>query len=275
VEELTGTSTGYIVPHWETVVRQRFDLRAKFLLGADGYHSLVRQRLGLETIGTTERELFGAYEFLTSDEPHDEVRVVLDSGSTSVLWPLPGNKCRWNFQLLHSDMPDFPEKERRALRLSDESTDEKIRVFVEGLARKRAPWFKLSIKEVTWCSEVAFEHRCVKEFGVGRCWLAGDAAHQGGPVGVQSMNAGFTEAKTLAGTFEKAMQAQGGEELLLAFSRAQLARWQQLLGLTGGLKAGPTTNPWIKERAPRMLAHLPATDSSLERLAAQLRLELA
>jgi len=275
VEELTGTSTGYIVPHWETVVRKRFDLRGRFLLGADGYHSLVRQRLAVETVRTTERELFGAYEFVTDDEPHDEVRVVLDVGSTSVLWPLPGNKCRWNFQLVHTEMPDFPEKERRALRLSDEATDSRIRTFVEGLARKRAPWFKLSIKEVTWCSEVAFEHFCVKDFGRGQCWLAGDAAHQSGPVGVQSMNAGFSEASGLAKAFAKSLQAQGGAELLERFSREQISRWQQLLGLAGGVKAHASANPWVKDRAQRIFSHLPATDGSLEKLASQLQLEAA
>ena len=48
IEELEGTSTGYIVPHWETVVKNRSALRAEFLIGADGHNSMVRPRAGFE-----------------------------------------------------------------------------------------------------------------------------------------------------------------------------------------------------------------------------------
>src|ERR1041385_5053785 len=48
VEKLSGTAVGYIVPHWETVVQKRYSIRSQFLIGADGYNSLVRQRLGIE-----------------------------------------------------------------------------------------------------------------------------------------------------------------------------------------------------------------------------------
>src|ERR1039458_7655638 len=46
IEELGATATGYIVPHWESIVKKSFPVRAQFLIGADGYGSLVRQRLG-------------------------------------------------------------------------------------------------------------------------------------------------------------------------------------------------------------------------------------
>ena len=42
---------------------------------------------------------------------------MLDDAITNVLWPLPGNKCRWTFQMRRSEAEDeFPEKERRAVR---------------------------------------------------------------------------------------------------------------------------------------------------------------
>src|SRR5260221_4045748 len=41
IEELEGTSTGYIVPHWETVVKTRTEFHAQFLVGADGHNSMV------------------------------------------------------------------------------------------------------------------------------------------------------------------------------------------------------------------------------------------
>src|SRR5204863_753110 len=47
LDELEGTSTGYIVPHWEMVVKRRRPIRAQFIVGADGHHSSMRQKLGI------------------------------------------------------------------------------------------------------------------------------------------------------------------------------------------------------------------------------------
>ena len=213
VEELGATATGYIVPHWETIVKRRFPIRAQFLVGADGYGSLVRQRLGIENPRVAGPEFFAAYEFEPEAKVEDEVRVVLDESTTNVLWPLPGNKYRWTFQLVKSEMAsEFPEKERRGVRLAQKSADERIRQYVQKMAKARAPWFSAGVKEITWCTEVVFEHRVAKQFGRDRCWLAGDAAHQTGPVGVQSMNVGMAEAATLAGSFAPDSARKGPAE---------------------------------------------------------------
>src|SRR5206468_12569090 len=129
----------------------------------------------------------------------NEIRVVLDETTTNVLWPLGENRFRWTFQLSRPEAgADFPDKERRAVRLEQPIIDERIRQCVERVAHHRAPWFTAAVKKITWCTEVAFQHRLAMSFGRNRCWLAGDAAHQTGPVGVQSMNAGFREAGHLA-----------------------------------------------------------------------------
>jgi 2-polyprenyl-6-methoxyphenol hydroxylase-like FAD-dependent oxidoreductase len=213
VEELGATATGYIVPHWETVVKRSFPVHAQFLVGADGYGSLVRQRLGIEHTRVAGPEFFAAYEFEPAEKVEDEVRVVLDESSTNVLWPLLGNRCRWTFQLLKSEMArEFPEKERRGARVAQPAVDETIRQYVERVAKKRAPWFTAGVKEITWCTEVVFEQRVAKQFGRDRCWLAGDAAHQTGPVGVQSMNVGMAEAVTLAGSLRRILREKAPVE---------------------------------------------------------------
>ena len=148
VEKLGGTSTGYIVPHWETVVRDRWPVRAQFLLGANGHNSLVRQRLGIEYERIGGPEFFAAYEFVSEAPSEAEVRVVLDDATTNVLWPLPENRCRWTFQLLQSEIPaEFPDKERRAARLAQPPVDERIRQYVERVAQRRAPWFTAGVRE--------------------------------------------------------------------------------------------------------------------------------
>jgi len=274
VAELGGTATGYIVPHWETIVKRQFPLRARFLVGADGHGSLVRQRLGIEQTRVAGPEFFAAYEFESEAKGEDEVRVVLDDMTTNVLWPLLGNKFRWTFQLVKSETSgEFPPKERRSVRFAQQTVDEEIRQYVEKVAKRRAPWFSANVKAIAWCTDVVFEHRLARQFGRNRCWLAGDAAHQAGPVGVQSMNVGLSEAAGLAGSLRKILREQAPLESLETYNREGQDEWRRLLGLTGGLKTRADTNPWVSERRARILSCLPASGAELARLAGQLGLD--
>jgi 2-polyprenyl-6-methoxyphenol hydroxylase-like FAD-dependent oxidoreductase len=273
VEELGGTATGYIVPHWETVVVKRIPVNAQFVVGADGHASLVRQRLGIENTRVSGPEFFAAYEFESDAPSEPEVRVVLDETTTNVLWPLAGNKSRWTFQLLKSDgLSELPGKERRPTRFAQPKVDEEIRQYVEQIARQRAPWFSAKLRSLTWCTDVVFEHRMAKQFGRNRCWLVGDAAHQTGPAGVQSMNVGLSEAAQLVGILRKILRERAPFEGLETYNRERQEEWQQLLGLAGGLKAGPKTNSWVSQRHARILPCLPGSGADLTRLAGQLGL---
>jgi 2-polyprenyl-6-methoxyphenol hydroxylase-like FAD-dependent oxidoreductase len=277
VEELGGTATGYIVPHWETIVKNRIPIRASFLVGADGHNSVVRQRLGIESERVAGPYFFAAYEFESEAQGEDEVRVVLDDATTNVIWPLPEGKFRWTFQVTQADEGpnEFPEKERRAFRFAQETMDEEIRQYVHKVARHRAPWFSAGVKKIAWCTEVVFEHRLAKHFGAGRCWLAGDAAHQTGPVGVQSMNAGFSEAEVLTGCLRRILRENAPVNLLETYEREARNQWRRLLGLAGGLKTTGETNPWVRERSAKILPCLPGTEDDLVRLARQLKVDLA
>jgi 2-polyprenyl-6-methoxyphenol hydroxylase-like FAD-dependent oxidoreductase len=276
VAKLGGTSTGYIVPHWEMVVKQRSAVTAKFLVGADGRGSLVRQRAGIKDQLLSGPEFFAVYEFQPDAESEDEVRVVLDNTTTNVLWPLPGNRYRWSFQLLHSEVSsEFPLKDRTALRVAEPRKDETIRNSVQKLARNRAPWFSAGMKELAWCTVVEFEHRLADCFGQDRCWLVGDAAHQTGPVGMQSMNSGLCEAEDLTAKLQKILREDAPLESLNAYGRDHRAEWQGLLGLTSGLKPGSQTSQWTRERCARILPCLPASGRDLTRLASQLALDIA
>src|SRR5262249_12895769 len=149
--------------------------------------------------------------------------------TTNVLWPLPNNRYRWTFQLQQHDRPvEFPEKERRAVRLSQPQVDERIVHYVQKLSHERAPWFTAGVKSITWCSEVAFERRLVKQFGKDRCWWAGDAAHQTGRVGIQSMNLGFCEAVNSVELLKKILRKNAPISSLNAYNRQQQGRWQIL-----------------------------------------------
>lgn len=275
VEELSATGTGYIVPHWEAIVKKSFPLRAQFVVGADGHGSLVRQRLGIDYARVAGPEVFAVYEFEPQEKVEDEVRVLLDAVTTNVLWPLAGSRCRWTFQVVKGEIPaEFPEKERRGVRLAEKMGDERIRRYVEKVAKERAPWFTAGVKEITWCAEVVFEYRVANQFGRNRCWLAGDAAHQTGPVGVQSMNVGMVEAVTLADTLKRILREKAPWDRLESWDREARAEWRRLLGTGGGFKPRSETSPWVRERRDRILPCLPGSHEHLAPLAAQLGLDI-
>jgi len=275
VEELGGTGTGYIVPHWETVVKRRIPLRARYVIGADGHGSLVRHRLGIASTRVAGPHFFAAYEFEADAPPEPEVRVVLDDSTTNVLWPLAANKCRWTFQLVKTAGGiEFPEKDRRPVRFAQPQVDEELREYVELVVRQRASWFSAGVKRITWCTDVAFEHRVANHFGRGHGWLAGDAAHQTGPVGVQSMNVGLAEAAALVGAIKKTLREHALTAPLEAYDQERQEEWRRLLGLAGGLKTRAQTDPWVAERRERMLPCLPAGAADLGRLATQLQLDV-
>jgi len=276
LEELEGTSTGYIIPHWETVVKRRVPIHAQYLLGADGHSSSIRQKLGIPFERAHQTETFAAYEFEADADGEEEVRVVFDEGTTNVLWPLGEKRFRWTFQLSRSEAgAELPEKDRRAVRLEQPAIDERVRQCVERVAQRRAPWFTASIEKITWCTEVGFQHRLVTGFGRNRCWLAGDAAHQTGPVGVQSMNAGFQEGGQLAEALRQILQENAEEAVLASYNQVALARWHKLLGVTGGLKIGANASPWIRDHYDRFLSCIPACNGDLDALAGQLNLSFA
>jgi len=48
------------------------------------------------------------------------------------------------------------------------------------------PWHADQVEACEWGGVAEFRHALVTHFGVGRVWLAGEAAHLTGPLGVQS-----------------------------------------------------------------------------------------
>jgi 2-polyprenyl-6-methoxyphenol hydroxylase-like FAD-dependent oxidoreductase len=269
--KLAQSAKGYIVAEWDWEVQKTLQVRPAFLVGADGHGSIVRSRTGIDYERVAGPELFAVFEFETDSDPGNEVRIVLDEYTTNVLWPLPGNACRWSFQLVKSrEGGDFPEKERQAARFVRETVDDHTRERVELLAQKRAPWFKGNIKDFYWWAHIRFQGCLAKPFGNDRVWLAGDAAHQTGPVGGQSMNAGLLEGADLADRLSRILREGASRELLEAYSREHREDWQRLLGVKAGLSAGPQAGAWAKAHAARVLPCLPALGEDLARVADQL-----
>lgn len=274
VDRYEKESRGYVVAHSEWALAESTDLKVPFVLGADGYHSQVRRILNLDYPEVGPAQHYGVFEFKSDIDLGHEVRIVLGDQTTDVLWPLPGGFCRWSFEL-----PGFAAVEgaREKDRMLAQPDWKQIAVLqeesIQTLISHRAPWFSGSIEGFSWRMVARFERRLASGFGRGRIWLAGDAAHVTGPVGIQSMNAGLFEAHELADAMTGILRDGGSMEKLNAYGERWKGVWRQLLGLEGGLSPQPQADPWIRERAGRLMACLPAYGAGLASLVQQLGLQ--
>ncbi len=273
IDRLENDSMGYVVARSGRVVAGEPTFEASFVVGADGHRSRVRRALGIEQQLVGTPETYAVFEFEAAGLPADEVRVVLGERTRDVLWPLPGGRWRWSFQL--EGGPDISLEERRKNRDWYERPEAAFRepaAQLAALVRQRAPWFEAKVTSLPWATIVPFGQRLTNQFGQGMGWLAGDAAHLAGPVGVHSMNVGLSEAHELAWRLSGIVRQVGAGSQLEEFDRRRRAEWRFLLGLEGGLVANGA-EPWVAQNASRLLPCVPSTGIELDALVGQLGLK--
>jgi 2-polyprenyl-6-methoxyphenol hydroxylase-like FAD-dependent oxidoreductase len=274
LDKLVKESLGYAVAHTEWMIARTTEIQVPWVIGTDGHRSQIRRSLEIDFQEIGAAQHFAVFEFRTDQDLQQEVRLVLGERTTNAVWPLPDGYCRWSFELPEFAVPLGPrEKDRTAVQIGAAQfptlTEEHLRLLLQ----ERAPWFQGSIEDIRWRMVVRFERRLASCFGEERVWLAGDAGHMTGPVGMQSMNVGFREARDLVGLLVPIMRGAGQPEQMQAYTQQRSAEWRSLLGVDGGLRAGPKTDPWIQQQVDRLLACLPATGQDLAAIAQQLGLQ--
>jgi pentachlorophenol monooxygenase len=277
VDKYERESRGYIVAHTEWVVTRSVTLTPAFVIGADGTNSVVRRSLGIDFPEVGNAEYFAVFEFESDFDGGFDVRVVLGDRTTDVLWPMPHGVVRWSFQL-----PDYVDQVAERLKVFMATERAKDRILMSegaqapvldesslrGYIAERAPWFQGSIGKISWRMLVRFEKRRAAEFGKGRVWLAGDAAHLTGPVGIQSMNVGLFEAHDLCGRVEQVLRKGAPVESAAEYGKKWRTEWEVLHGELKAAGAGA----WLAPHAGRLMSCLPGHGEGLEKLAGQVGL---
>jgi 2-polyprenyl-6-methoxyphenol hydroxylase-like FAD-dependent oxidoreductase len=276
ISVLDKISTGYPVAWSEWEVIKTIRKKLQFVVGADGHRSLVRKILGIETEIVDAPEFFGVFEFECEDYQDAEVRVILDGASTNVLWPLPEGRCRFSFQILAEPEELFGSrnKSRLAVEIGSDTYPHLTDKFLKSLIAERAPWFDLPVGDIFWSIMARFERRLAKRFGNGRVWLAGDAAHLTGPVGVQSMNVGLSEGHQLAEIITRVLKRNASPDSFQPYDRGRSSEWSLLLGIQDGLVADASADEWVAQNRAKILPCIPASGEELSRLVGQLGLRI-
>ena len=182
-------------------------VRADFLVGCDGGHSMVRKALGLRFDGETVDEK----PMLVADV---EVNG-LDSRDWHV-WPFAKDGAVALCPLPSTSLFQFTARAKTA-EAGVESTAHKITGHV--------------VKRVAWSSIYRPSARMVDRYRVGRVFLAGDAAHVHPPTGGQGLNTGVQDAYNLSW---KLAHVIGGapDSLLDTYEVERLPIAAAVLGLT-------------------------------------------
>ena len=271
VEELEMDSLGYAVAHSEWIVARERSVHASYIIGADGYESEVRRSLDIAFPEVGPAQYFAVFEFETDYDAGGEMRVVFHGDTANVLWPLPRNRCRWSFELPgYAVNPGARRKERLAYTVGAYRFPVLGEDALQAFLRERAPWFNARIGDMDWRMVVRFERRLADGFGDGAIYLAGDAAHLTGPVGVQSMNIGMREAFDLAGALAAGGKEHYEKERLDRYASSRMDEWRFMLGQEGGLQPAHDAPPALASRADLLLSCLPASGSALDRMAERL-----
>jgi 2-polyprenyl-6-methoxyphenol hydroxylase-like FAD-dependent oxidoreductase len=266
VDRLGKQSTGYAAATTEWLVEKSIESRVRYVIGADGHESFVRRRLGIDYSAVGPSDLFAIFEFAVDAPMPEEVRVILDEKTTSVLWPMRGGRCRFSFEVAdHGESLDRRTKSRLAVQIGGKSYPYLEASHLAGFLRERAPWFAGTPADVNWSLLVRFDRRLASSYGSDRVWIAGDAAHMTGPVGVQSMNVGLREAAALSDAILLRLGGGGSGSELEDYGGGFLAEWRTLLGLDA--MPGPAPGePWLASRRNRVLSCIPASGEDLTRL---------
>ncbi|MEV7522461.1 FAD-dependent monooxygenase [Streptomyces sp. NPDC091371] len=155
-------------------------LSPRWLVGADGTHSKVREAAGIAFEGSTYARdfLLGDGEF-SGGLPEDEAQYHLTPEGVLVVVPLPGGGHRVFFDR------DATGEVRP---LSDEELQELL------TARGPKGW---TLDSTWWRSTFRVHTKVAGTFRAGRVFLAGDAAHCHSPAGGQGLNTGVQDGFNL------------------------------------------------------------------------------
>jgi len=192
-------------------------IRARYVVGADGMHSIVREQAGIGFEGGAYQESFTLADVrLRGEAPPDEVILFWAKAGLTVVAPLPGDIYR-----IVAPVADAPEEPSAA--------------FVQQLLDERGLGAgRMVVTDVVWGSRFRIHHRVADTYRAGRLLLAGDAAHVHSPAGGQGMNLGIQDGVALAGALA-AVLAGASDSVLDEYNATRRPIAHQVVEMTDRL----------------------------------------
>jgi 2-polyprenyl-6-methoxyphenol hydroxylase-like FAD-dependent oxidoreductase len=179
-------------------------LETRFLVGADGAHSVVRREAGIGFAGAAYPERFLLADLdIDWNLPHDEGHIWIGDDGLVAAIPLPGER---RYRVIVPLPPAYATKEYES--------EAEIAAEAETLLVQRTGVTLRRIGDPAWASAFRIQRRQADRYRRGPVFLAGDAAHVHSPVGGQGMNTGIQDAFNLGWKLALAARDQAVPGLL-------------------------------------------------------------
>jgi 2-polyprenyl-6-methoxyphenol hydroxylase-like FAD-dependent oxidoreductase len=180
---------------------QSTSIEAAFVVGCDGAHSTIRGTLGLQFEGGSYAEQYMLADVHTRDElPADEMQLCPNRNGPLAIFPIS------------------TKRKRLVATVDDRDGEAPSLDQVNAILAQRGPEGFVA-ESIVWSSYFKIHHRCVSCMGIGRMFIAGDAAHIHSPFGGQGMNTGLQDVWNLAWKLEFARRGVATGALLASYSQ--------------------------------------------------------
>jgi 2-polyprenyl-6-methoxyphenol hydroxylase-like FAD-dependent oxidoreductase len=237
-------------------------VRAGYLIGADGAHSMVRKSLGLSFEGGAfeEQYMLGDVEVDWSLPRGYGVRAMHQAdGKTDdllVCIPLPGVK-RYRMSMLVPDELSRPAGPADGVEHGFSGERKPELSHLQAVLDRLSPE-ATTARNMRWSSVFRISHRIVDRYSDGRVFVAGDAAHIHPPTGAQGMNTGIQDAHNLAWKVALAVAGEAASGLLDSYDAERRPVGEEVVGRTvrsarEGIGADSTDPDFIIRREAQLL----------------------
>jgi 2-polyprenyl-6-methoxyphenol hydroxylase-like FAD-dependent oxidoreductase len=193
-------------------------INARFVAGADGIHSRVRDQLGIEFPGSSPAQMFAVADVKLPEWPADRVEpgFTLSPHGMLIGSPLPGDDMA---RVVASAPPGTPAPTQHD---------------VNDLIQTRGPsWMRdRKVEEVLSSATWHVQERVATQFQHANTFLLGDAAHTHSPAGGQGMNTGIQDAANLAWKLHHVLCLGAPESLLDSYDAERRPNAQKLIEFT-------------------------------------------
>ena len=233
-------------------------VRARYVVGADGMHSIVRDRAGIGFTGAPYEESFVLADVrMRWSLRADEVMLFFAPQGLAVVAPLPGGRHR-----VVATMDDAPERPA----IGD----------VQRLLDERGPVTEAArVDELLWSSRFRVQHRVANRYRAARILLAGDAAHVHSPAGGQGMNTGIQDAVALGHALAEVLAGKAAESRLDEYERARRPVAERVVAFTDRATGVATLHGQgarsVRNGMIRMIGQIPLVRQRLATELAELR----
>lgn len=160
---------------------EQTEIRSRWMIGADGASSQIRKALGGRFSGSSFEEPWVVLDAKVDENAEPERQLCefhCNPDRPTVTMPMPGGRRRWEFMFLPAD------DEQEML------SDERIEQMVADAGGARPTEIERSLV-------YTFHALLADDWGTGRVYIMGDAAHLTPPFAGQGMNAGVRDAGNL------------------------------------------------------------------------------